>query len=247
MASSTSPGSAGGIQVIARAAQVLRALDSDPGGLGLAQLAERVGLPRSTVYRIVAALAAEGLVVAASPNGRVRLGPELVRLAEASRHDRWQELRPQMQALFDALDETVDCSVLDGDEVRLVDQIPATHELRAVSVVGSTSPLHCTASGKTLLSALDDADVADLLPARLERHTPNTITGRDELLAELRRIRKAGVAYDREEHTVGISSAAIAVAASNGAPVALSVLMPTPRFAGNEREIARVLLRLQGS
>jgi DNA-binding IclR family transcriptional regulator len=247
MASSTSPGSAGGIQVIARAAQVLRALDSDPAGLGLAQLAERVGLPRSTVYRIVAALAAEGLIVATAPDGRVRLGPELVRLAEASRQERWQDLRPQMEAIFDALDETVDCGVLDGAEVRLVDQIASAHELRAVSVVGSTAPLHCTASGKTLLAALDDAAVADLLPARLERHTPNTITSRDALLAEIRSIRKGGVAYDREEHTVGISSAAIAVPAANGASVALSVLMPTPRFAGNEREIARVLLRVRGS
>jgi len=235
----------GGIQVIARAAQVLRALDSDPGGLRLAQLAERVGLPRSTVYRIVASLAAEGLVVAPSPSGRVRLGPELVRLAEAIRHDRWQGLRPHMQKVFDALDETVDCAILDGDQVRLVDQIPATHEFRAVSVVGSTSPLHCTANGKTLLSGLDDDQVISLFPARLERHTPNTLTDRDELLAELRQVRKTGVAYDREEHTLGISSAAIAVPAPHGAPAALSVLMPTPRFAGNERWITKVLQRVR--
>lgn len=238
-------GSAGGIQVIARAAQVLRALDSDPGGLGLAQLAERVGLPRSTVYRIVASLAAEGLVVAPSPNGRVRLGPELVRLAEASRHDRWQGLRPHMQRVFDELDETVDCAIRDGSVVRLVDQIPATHEFRAVSVVGSTAPLHCTANGKTLLSGLDDEEVVALFPARLERFTPNTLTSRDELLDELRRIRKAGVAYDREEHTLGISSAAIAVEAPHGTPAALSVLVPTARFSDNERWIARVLLRVR--
>jgi DNA-binding IclR family transcriptional regulator len=238
-------GSAAGIQVIARAAQVLRALDSDPGGLGLAELAARVGLPRSTVYRIVASLAAEGLVVAPSPNGRVRLGPELVRLAEASRHDRWQGLRPHMQKLFDALDETVDCAVLEGGQLRLVDQIPATHGFRAVSVVGSTSPLHCTANGKSLLSGLDDDEVIGLFPDRLEPYTPNTLTSRDELLAELREVRKSGVAYDREEHTLGISSAAISVHAPRGTPAALSVLMPTTRFADNEREIVRVLLRVR--
>jgi DNA-binding IclR family transcriptional regulator len=234
---------AGGIQVIARAAQVLRALDADPRGLGLAHLAERVGLPRSTVYRIVASLAAEGLVAASSPSGRVRLGPEIVRLAEASRQDRWQGLRPHMKAIFDALDETVDCAILDGDQARLVDQIPATHEFRAVGVVGSTAPLHCTASGKALLAGLEGDELIALLPPRLERHTPNTLTGRDELLAELGDVREAGVAYDREEHTLGISSAAIAVPVSRGTPAALSVLMPTPRFVGNEREIARVLLR----
>jgi DNA-binding IclR family transcriptional regulator len=222
---------------------VLRALDTDPGGVSLAQLAERVALPRSTVHRIVASLAAEGLISAAASNGRVRLGPEFLRLAEASRRERWQELRPHMQDIFDALDDTVECAVLDGDELRFVDQIPATHGLRAVSEVGSTAPLHCTANGKALLSGLDDEDAIELLPSRLERCTPNTITSRDELLAEIRAIRKTGVAYDRDEHTLGISSAAIALRESHGSLVALSVLMPTPRMAGREREIERVLVR----
>src|SRR4051794_2853710 len=241
--STKSPAAAGGIQVIARAAQVLRALDADPGGVSLAQLAERVGLPRSTVHRIVASLTAEGLISAASSSGRVRLGPEFLRLAEASRRERWQELRPHMQDVFDALDDTVECAILDGGELRFVDQIQATHGLRAVSEVGSTAPLHCTANGKALLSGLDDETVMELLPSRLERCTPNTVTSRDALVEELRSIRKTGVAYDRDEHTLGISSAAIALRESHGALVALSVLMPTPRMAGREREIERVLVR----
>jgi DNA-binding IclR family transcriptional regulator len=241
----TSPANAGGIQVIARAAQVLRALDAGPDGLSLAQLAERVGLPRSTVHRIVASLASEGLISASSSNGRVRLGPEFLRLAEASRRERWQELRPHMQNIFDALEDTVECAILDGDQLRFVDQIPAAPGLRAVSEVGSTAPLHCTASGKALLSGLDDAAVADLLPSRLERLTPETITSRDQLLDEIRAIRKSGVAYDREEHTLGISSAAIAIRESHGALAALSVLMPASRMGGREREIEKVLLRVR--
>jgi DNA-binding IclR family transcriptional regulator len=243
--SPSSAGSPGGIQVIARVAHVLRALDGDPGGLSLAQLAERVRLPRSTVHRIVASLASEGFVSAASANGRVRLGPEFLRLAEASRRDRWQELRPHMQNVFDALDDTVDCAILDGEQLRFVDQIPATHGLLAVSVVGSTAPLHCTANGKALLSGLDDDQVIDLLPSRLERYTANTVTSRDKLLEQVREIRETGVGYDREEHTLGITSAAIAVQAAHGALAALSVLMPTPRLAGREREIEKVLLRVR--
>jgi DNA-binding IclR family transcriptional regulator len=63
------PESQGGVQVIARVGQVLRALDGEALGLSLAQLADRVGLPRSTVHRIVTALVAEGLVANASPAG----------------------------------------------------------------------------------------------------------------------------------------------------------------------------------
>ena len=62
----------GGVQVIVRVGQVLRALDGEDQGLSLAQLAERIGLPRSTVHRIVTALTAEGLVATASPAGRPR-------------------------------------------------------------------------------------------------------------------------------------------------------------------------------
>ncbi len=79
----------GGVQVIARVGQVLRALDGENQGLSLAQLADRIGLPRSTVHRIVTALAAEGLVATASPAGRVRIGPEFARLASSSQADLW--------------------------------------------------------------------------------------------------------------------------------------------------------------
>jgi DNA-binding IclR family transcriptional regulator len=234
-----------GVQVIARAAQVLRALDGEPSGLSLSQLTKRVGLPRSTVHRIVMALGTEGLVAAASPNGRVRLGPELARLAEASRRDRWQDLRPHMQRLFDTLDETVDCAVLEGDQLRFVDQISGAHGLRAVSAVGAVFPLHCTANGKALLAALEPEEVIALLPERLEPLTPNTITRREQLIEELIEVRATGVAFDREEHLLGVSAGGIALRDSQGALAALSVPMPTPRFAGREREIMKVLQRVR--
>src|SRR3954464_14950089 len=231
----------GGVQVIARAAQILRALDGEPHGLSLSQLSERLGLPRSTVHRVVSALAAEGLLAAASPNGRVRLGPELARLALASRRELRQELRPHLQRLFETLNETVDCAVLDGDRLRFIDQIAAPHRLRAVSAVGATFPLHCTANGKAILAELARDEVARVLPTRLKRCTPATITGRAELLAELEAVRRTHVAFDREEHTSGISAAGIAVRDPFGALAAISVPMPTQRFAGREEEIAEAL------
>ena len=64
---------------------MLRALEHESTGLSLGQIAQRVGLARSTVQRIVAALETEKLVIAASPNGRVRLGPTILRLAGSVR------------------------------------------------------------------------------------------------------------------------------------------------------------------
>src|SRR3974377_630517 len=68
------------VQVIARAATILRALEDENSGLSLGQIAQRVKLARSTVQRIVSALETEKLVIAATPNGRVRLGPAILRL-----------------------------------------------------------------------------------------------------------------------------------------------------------------------
>lgn len=70
-----------GVQVIARAASVLRALEGRPEGLSLGQIAKEVDLARSTVQRIVAALAAEDFVTEAQPGHGVRIGPGLARIA----------------------------------------------------------------------------------------------------------------------------------------------------------------------
>jgi DNA-binding IclR family transcriptional regulator len=234
-------GAASGIQVVARVAHILRALDGEAQGLSLSQLAKRVELPRSSVHRIVSALTAEGLLAAASPNGRVIIGPEISRLA-ASRREFWRELRPYMERLFYSLSETIDCSVLDGDHVRFVDQIPGPHRLRAVSVVGSSFPLHSTANGKAILAELSSDELARLLPGRLKRYTDSTITEPAELIAELETIRRTGVAFDREEQTVGISAAGVALRAPSGEFAALTVPMPTQRFAGNEGELAKALI-----
>lgn len=73
--------SAGGIQVIARAGQMLRAIRESPGGLTQSELAERLGLPRSTIHRILSALEDEELVASGrGPRGRYRLGPERMEL-----------------------------------------------------------------------------------------------------------------------------------------------------------------------
>ena len=234
-------GGGGRIQVLSRAVDVLRALSGERDGLSLSVLAERTSLPRSTVHRLVTALEAEGLVSAASSSGGVRIGAELVRLADAGRHDWHTELRPVMERVFDSLEETVDLAVLDGDHMRFVEQIPAPHRLRAVSAVGATFPLHCSANGKAALSLLSDEQVGKLLPSRLSRFTPNTITSRRELVTELAEIRAMGIAFDREEHTAGISAAGIAVRAIDGTVVAMSVPAPTQRFTSNERRVIAAL------
>lgn len=232
-----------GVQSIARAGRLLRALEAAPDGLGLVELATAVELPKSTVHRLVGALASEGLVRAGG-GGHVTLGPLLERLAAATRLTLPERVRPALEALRAELQETVDLAVLDGAELRFVDQLPAPHRLRAVSAVGESFPLHCSANGKALLAALPRERALALLPARLPRLTPATLVSRAALEAELDAIRAGGgVAFDREEHTEGICAVGAAVRDASGAPVAaVSVPVPTPRVRRAERRLARAVL-----
>src|SRR5277367_3095294 len=140
------------IQVITRAVSVLRALEGEPDGLSLGQIALRVDLARSTVQRIVDALRAEQFVIAASPTAGVRLGPALIRLAASASVEFDQITRPIMSDLSQSVGETVDLSVLKGTVAVFTDQVQGVHRLRAVSAIGETFPLHCTANGKAILS-----------------------------------------------------------------------------------------------
>jgi DNA-binding IclR family transcriptional regulator len=227
-----------GVQGIARTTDVLRALEAEPGGLSLANVAQRIELPRSTVHRIVTALKAESLVVPASPSGGYRLGPELARFAASAGGEPRESVRPFIERLRYEADETVDLSVLNRDRVFVVDQVAAPHRLQALSAIGVSLPAHCTAIGKALLAGLTDEQVERLLPKRLPAETANTITDRDELLADLARVRVSGVDYDREELMIGISAVGAERRDASGGVAALSIPVPTARFGSQEERIA---------
>src|SRR6476646_8173787 len=178
------------VQVIARAATILRALEDENAGLSLGQIAQRVNLARSTVQRIVAALECEKLVIAATPNGRVRLGPAILRLAASVRSDFIALARPFLERLSQELHETVDLSTVKKDHLIFIDQVIGSQRLRTVSAVGETFPLHCTANGKAYLAMLDDRSVERLIGKRYESRTPQTIVDLETLAAELAQVRE---------------------------------------------------------
>ncbi len=233
----------GGVQVIARAGEILRALKDHPKGLSLSQIAREVGLARSTVHRIVTALEAEHFVTSASPNGLIRLGLGLALLAAVVNSELRYKLRPYLEELSREANETVDLAVLDEDRVFFIDQIAVPHRLQAVSAVGTTFPLYCSANGKALLAELPLEQVELLVPDRLQALTPHTITTREQLLEELQRIRIERVAFDREEHTVGICAVGTTIRDVLGSLAAITIPVPSIRFYGNEQKLASTLLR----
>lgn len=231
----------GGIQVIARAAAVLRALRDNQTGMSLGQIAERVGLARSTVQRIVAALQTERLVISDSNGGGLRLGPELHALADAAQYNIVEHCRLLLTELTQKTGETADLSVLRGGGMIFLDQVPGTHRLRTVSSVGEVFPLTTTANGRACLAQMPIEQATKLIQNEWDR---NGIDG--DLVAlqqELATIRETGLAYDLDDHTSGICAIGLAFRDWAGDLHAISVPVPSTRYAQTKTLVEAALLR----
>jgi IclR family transcriptional regulator, acetate operon repressor len=229
-----------GIQVLRRAAAALDEIAAEPGRLRLVDLGERLGLAKSTARRLLVGLVEVGLANV-DAQGHFSLGERLLGLGRADGERVATIFRPTIERVAHATDgETVDLSILRGQRMWFVDQIESPHRLRAVSAVGVRFPLESTANGKAALAALDEAEV-DAAIARLGPEVAEAL--RDEILE----IRRTGVAFDRDQHTRGISAAAIARRTARDNVVAISVPAPTERFREKEQRIVTALRAVAGS
>lgn len=223
---------------------MLRTLENEPDGLSLGQIAKATGLSRSTVQRIVDALAEEHLVIGATPTSRVKLGPAILRMASNSSFNFVEFIRPYITQLARETGETVDVSEMQKKRTVFVDQVVGSARLNIVSPVGEAFPLHCLASGKAMLATLSDEEVLKRLGSGLmERHTDATILNVKNLLKELAKVRKTGVAHDFEEHLEGVSAVGAAIQEPGGTLYAISIPVPTVRYKRSKRELEKALLR----
>jgi DNA-binding IclR family transcriptional regulator len=233
------------IQVIARAASVLRALENEAEGLSLGALALRLKLPRSTIQRIVSALQTENLLIAASPNGRVRLGPALLRLSASVETSANAIAKPYMMEISRELGETVDLSMMGRDRAIFIDQAIGSHRLYAISAIAEQFPLHCTANGKSMLAQLKDTEIEQRIGRIFPARTEYTHTSLKSLLAELQQTRRTGLAYDLQEHTLGVCAIGVGFHDARGNSLALSMPISSARFAALKDKAGTRMLELR--
>lgn len=215
-----------GIQVIARAAKILRALEGVEGGVGVTELARRVEMNMTTVYRIVGALKKEELLVPAGKRFTVKLGPAFTRLGNSAKVQVDVIAKPVMQALSMELNETVELSVLGQGAAIVIQQVSARHRLQAKSSIGENLPLTTSASGKAILACLNTAQRTRhlLLPER------ESYFDKAQFEDELLRIGQEKVAWDFEQHLPGLCSVATSFSDMHGCVYALSIPIPSARF-----------------
>lgn len=234
-----------GIQVISRAATVLRALANETEGLSLGEITSRVNLARSTVQRIVRSLVDEQFLMPVSERGRVKLGPELIRLGIAATFDIVGLVRPYLIELSHLTGETVDLSILQNDEAIFIDQVAGSHRLSAISQVGTVFPLHSTANGKALLSCLPADRRRKLLDRPLSNDTDATTTDPERLEREIQSVLTLGLAHDLEEHTPGVCAMGVAFLDAFDKPMALSIPVPKTRYDAIQATLGAPLLTMR--
>jgi IclR family acetate operon transcriptional repressor len=219
------------VQSIRRAFDVLGALASGP--LGVTEVADRAGLPKSTAARLLATLAREGAVEQLPGDTSYRLGPRLATLAAGLTPARSLAAvaHPVLIQLAAASGEASGLSVPDGDLVHYIDQVDTPNPVSVRDWTGARVPLHAVSSGQVLLAFRPPAALDRYLEQPLERFTPRTITDPDALRERLREVRRDGYSWVREEFDEGINSVAAPISDATGEVVAAVHLHgPSYRF-----------------
>lgn len=222
------------VQSADKALAILAAFDEGRPDLGVSELAAELGMHKSTVSRLLAALERRGLVRRVGE--RFAPGPELARLGGLALRGLAlaETARGPLERLAGRTGETVNLAVRDGERALNVLQVDAAHFVGVTDWTGRAAPLHATANGKALL-AFGGAE----LPRRLPRLTPKTVVERADLRAELERTRLAGFAVAVEELELGLHAVAAPVFGAAGACVA-AVSVSGPAYRLPERRLPEV-------
>ena len=195
-----------------RSLAILRAMSQTDQLLTPTEIGKMLGLPKQTIHRLCATLEQEGYLIRAVGQKGLRPARRLRAMASGLlSNSRTHILRHQiLTALSRDVGETVNFVVAEERGMFYQDRVETDWPFRIQLPVGTHVPFHCTASGKTFLSSLPlgqrRAMVANL---SLEQRTPNTILETENLMKELRLIRKQGYALDKEEFVEGMVAIAV--------------------------------------
>jgi DNA-binding IclR family transcriptional regulator/sugar lactone lactonase YvrE len=224
-----------------KALDVLDAVGRAPAGLSQAVLAAQLGLPRTTMYRLLGTLVARGML-RRDPLRRVYcLGMRCFEYARAaySMPDLVAAAGSELRALRDMTGETTYLATLDGLETVSLERCDGAHSHRSSSALGMRKPLHCTSQGKAMLSAMPGERREQLVrELTLTAVTPHTLTDRRRLNAELALSANRGWAIDDEEIVPGVRCCGAPIVDSHGqVRGAISVAGPSFRLSMERLEL----------
>jgi IclR family acetate operon transcriptional repressor len=230
---------------VARAIALIDALADSDAGLGVNELARRIGVNASTASRLLHTLEGARLVERSS-GGPYRLGLRLVALSDRvlAQLDLRELARPWLTWLVEETGETATLSLPGGGEAITVDYVPSPASVASIARLGRPSVLHATAAGKVML-AFGDPDRWPQTARQLPAHTERTITDPRVLAQELNAVRERGMAEAVGEREPDLNALAAPVRGRGGELAAILGLQgPAARLGKAKRhELQRPLRR----
>jgi DNA-binding IclR family transcriptional regulator len=222
------------MKVVEKTLDIIEAVLETGDEVGLANLAAMTGLNRTTVHRIISVLVERGYLYQKSKGDKYSLGLKFLQYSNPNKTiaSLKETALPYMQNLCDEISETVNMAILDGFEAVGIAVIAAERILRVVPGAVNKYPLHCTAIGKINLAYMSDEKIENFINIMgLPAYTDNTMTDTMQLKKEIKVIRRDGIAFDDEEYSLGIRSAAVPVRDDSGVTLAaVSFVGPTVRI-----------------
>lgn len=220
-------------RTVSRALDVLLVFSEAEPELTLTEISARLGMHKSTVYRILMTLESRRFLQRDEASGKYRLGTRLLELASlVSEHsDLQRQARPYLYRLVEQYQETADLSILDEAEVVYLEVVESPQRVKLAARPGQRLPAYATASGKAFLAHMPPDEVRNLLPKGLEHFTETTLVSWDRLSEDLRLARERGFAMSLAEYEQGINAVAAPVLDIHGWPIAaLAVAGPAFRL-----------------
>lgn len=215
--------------------------------VSLPGLVEETGLPKPTLHRMLQQLEAAGLLVRQGDGRHYGTGIRLRRMAEnlllnATQHAARHAV---LRHLVDELGESCNITAFSNNEIVYLDRVETPEPLRFYLRAGSRVPVHCSASGKMIISQLTRAQRHKLLGhAPLRRYTPQTLCDLDALDDEIETIRATGYATDNEEYLPGLVCAAVLVPVESGrSNLCVAVQAPVMRLTTDKADVMLPALR----
>jgi DNA-binding IclR family transcriptional regulator len=237
---------AGGTGTLGKAIAVLELVSTADAPLRFTEILALSGQPRGTLHRQLSHLVEEGLL-SLGPDLRYEPGIRLLKLASnAWAKNQFRTVaEPYLRRLHDRTGETVHLGILHGAEIIYLDKVESRQAVRMNSQIGNASPVYCTGVGKAALSVLSEDRLLELVgQLAFHAYTPNTHLSAAALLDELVSVRRAGHAFDREEHESGIRCVAAPITAPrHGIVAGVSVTGPAYRVSMEQLELWAVAVR----
>ena len=205
------------INSVDRALDLLLLLEKTTRAMGVTEIGRALNVQKSTAHNLLQTMLAKGFVQQ-NEDGRYTLGLRLLRLAAAcaDRLDVKNIAHPYLEELAVETREVALLSVLERDEILIVDKVEPPRSFFMVPRFDFSNTFHCSSIGKVLLAGASDSFLKRTLDRGMESHTPRTIVDHDRLLAELDKVRQQGYAVSCDEMIEGVTCISAPIFSASG-------------------------------